>query len=70
LELKLLTVLKGFDRDAAKIKDKSLLQKLRSFISNGENAGNISKKLSHVKKIEGYDSFYRVKIGYYPLGRN
>ncbi len=58
---------KSFDRDVGKIRDKSLLQKLRTFISKVENVDNISE-ISHVKKIEGYDSFYRVKIGDYRLG--
>lgn len=58
---------KSFDRDIDKIKDKKLLQKLRDYISLIENADNLGK-IPHVKKIEGYSSFYRIKIGDYRLG--
>jgi mRNA interferase RelE/StbE len=58
---------KSFGRDIDKIKDKKLLQKLRDCISQIENAKNLGK-IPHVKKIEGYSSFYRIKIGDYRLG--
>jgi len=58
---------KSFDRDVAKIKDKNLLQKLRSFIFKVENTNNI-REIPHVKKNEGYESFYRIKIGDHRLG--
>lgn len=46
---------------------KKLLQKLRECIFNIEKAGNIFA-LSHINKIEGFDAFYRIKIGEYRLG--
>ena len=58
---------KSFDRDVDRINDKKILRKLRSFISAIEEAASISDIL-HIKKIEGYDSFYRIKIGDYRLG--
>ena len=58
---------KSFDRDVDKIKDKKLLQRLQDCISKIENADNFGEIL-HVKKIEGYHSFYRIKIGDYRLG--
>jgi mRNA interferase RelE/StbE len=58
---------KSFDRDIDKIKDKKLLQKLRDCIFQIENADNLGK-IPYVKKIEGYSSFYRIKIGDYRLG--
>ena len=58
---------KSFDRDVNKVKDKKLLQKLRDCISQIENADNTGEIL-HVKKIEGYSAFYRIKIGNYRLG--
>lgn len=62
-----LKVEKSFARDVNKVKDKKLLQKIRGCISQIENAGNASE-IPHVKKIEGYSSFYRIKIGNYRLG--
>ena len=58
---------KSFDRDIHRINDKKILKKLRSFISAIEEAASISEIL-HIKKIEGYDSSYRIKIGDYRLG--
>jgi mRNA interferase RelE/StbE len=58
---------KSFDRDVDRIKDKKLLRKLRVFISTIENADTI-QDIPHVKKIEGYKSYYRIKIGDHRLG--
>ena len=58
---------RSFDRDVDKINDKKLLKKIRSFISTIEEAASISEIL-HIKKIEGYVSFYRIKISDYRLG--
>lgn len=58
---------RSFDRDVDRINDKKILKKLRSFISAIEEAASISA-IPHIKKIEGYDSFYRIKIGDYCLG--
>jgi mRNA interferase RelE/StbE len=58
---------KSFDRDIDRIQDKKLLRKLRAFISTIENADTI-QDIPHVKKIEGYKSYYRIKIGDHRLG--
>ncbi len=58
---------KSFDKDVDKIEDKKLLKKLRAFISIIENTETIYQ-IPHIKKIEGYASFYRIKIGDYRLG--
>ncbi|MCR4291802.1 MAG: type II toxin-antitoxin system RelE/ParE family toxin [Candidatus Kuenenia sp.] len=58
---------KSFDKDIDKIEDKKLLKKLRTFISTVENAENIHE-IPHIKKIAGYESFYRIKIGDFRLG--
>lgn len=53
---------KSFDRDIDKVKDKKLLQKIHFIISRIEKAAEI-KEMPHVKKIKGFSSFYRIKIG-------
>lgn len=58
---------KSFDRDIDKVKDKKLLQKIHFIISRIEKAAEI-KEMPHVKKIKGFSSFYRIKIGDYRLG--
>jgi mRNA interferase RelE/StbE len=58
---------KSFDRDVNTIKDKNILQKLRDCISQIERAHNF-QEIPNMKKIEGYSSFFRIKIGHYRLG--
>ncbi len=58
---------KSFDRDVDRIKDKKLLKRLRTLISMLDNADTIHG-IPHIKKIEGYESYYRIKIGDYRLG--
>ncbi len=58
---------KSFDRDVDRIQDKKLLRKLRAFISTIENADTI-QDIPHVKKIEGFKLYYRVRIGDHRLG--
>jgi len=58
---------KSFDRDVDRIKDKKLLRRLRTFLSMIDNADTIHG-IPHIKKIEGYESYYRIKIGDYRLG--
>jgi len=58
---------KSFDRDIDGIRDKKLLRKLQAFISIIENVDTI-QEIPHVKKIGGYKSFYRIKIGDHRLG--
>lgn len=58
---------KSFDKDIDKIRDKSILLKLHDFLASVEKANNI-RDISHLKKLRGYDSFYRIRILDYRLG--
>ena len=58
---------KSFDKDIGKIEYRAILEKIRVFISKIENANNI-KELTKIKKLQGYGSFYRYKIGDYRIG--
>lgn len=58
---------RSFDKDVDKITGKVLLQQLQAFILLIEKANNI-REMHHIKKIEGYASFYRIKIGDYRIG--
>jgi len=58
---------KSFDRDADRVKDKKVLRKLRDLLATIENA-DVIQEIPHVKKIEGYRSYYRIKVGDYRLG--
>ena len=58
---------KSFDRDVDRINDKRLLSNLRALISTIENADAV-RDIPYIKKIEGYESYYRIKLGHYRLG--
>lgn len=58
---------KSFDRDVSRVKDKNLLKSLLDVISLIENSKFIYK-IPHIKKIQGFHSLYRIKIGDYRLG--
>ena len=63
----ILRIENSFDRDVDRIRDRKLLKKLRAFISTIKNVDTI-REIPHIKKIEGYESFYRIQIGDYRLG--
>lgn len=58
---------KSFAKDVHKIKDKKLLQNLSNIIAELENSTSI-REISHIKKIKGYKTFFRIRIGDYRLG--
>jgi mRNA interferase RelE/StbE len=58
---------KSFDRDVDRIKDKKLLRRLRTFILTIENVDTIGE-IPPIRKIEGYETYSRIKIGDYRLG--
>ena len=58
---------KSFDRDVDRIKNKKTLRKLQDFISLIEKARSIHE-IPHGKKIRGYTSLYRIRIGDYRMG--
>ena len=58
---------KSFDRDVSKVKDKKLLKLLLDIISLIEDSKFIYE-IPHIKKIQGFNSLYRIKIGDYRLG--
>ena len=58
---------KSFDKDISKIGDKKILQKLKDIIFRIESAKNLSE-IGDIKKITGYQFYYRIRIGDYRLG--
>lgn len=62
-----INIKKSFERDVDNITEKKLLLNLQKIISKLENSKSIHE-IQHVKKIKGYNSFYRIKIGDYRLG--
>lgn len=62
-----LVYLKSFLNDIKKIKDTKVKAKLKEFIFEAKSSGSLGQ-LSNIKKLKGYSTAYRVRIGKYRLG--
>jgi mRNA interferase RelE/StbE len=58
---------KSFGRDLKKIKDKRLLKQVQKIIAQVESATSLTD-LQIVKKLEGYTTYYRIRVGEYRIG--
>lgn len=58
---------KSFDKSLDKIKNKSLFPKIEKIIINCENSKSLSE-IPNVKKLNGYKTYYRIKMGEYRIG--
>ena len=58
---------KTFLKDTDKVKDKSLLIKLKNTISY-LNEINDQSEISNLKKLSGANNYYRIRIGNYRIG--
>ncbi|MEM7795094.1 MAG: type II toxin-antitoxin system RelE/ParE family toxin [Cyanobacteria bacterium P01_C01_bin.118] len=58
---------KSFAKDLKKIKDKSLLTKLKSAIEAVEAADTLSS-ISNLKKLKAEGDYYRIRVGDYRIG--
>lgn len=62
-----ITASKTFLKDLNKIIESAVLQKLRRYIGQIEKAESIHN-LQGIKKLKGYNSYFRIKIRDYRLG--
>jgi mRNA interferase RelE/StbE len=58
---------KSFLKDIKKINDKNIANKLKKILNKFEEEKSLTAFLN-VKKLKGFDNFYRIKIGNYRLG--
>lgn len=58
---------KSFAKDLKNIRDKTLLRRVKSVIGEFKKAENILE-INNIRKLKGYDSFYRIKFGDYRVG--
>ncbi|MDU9047511.1 MAG: type II toxin-antitoxin system RelE/ParE family toxin [Candidatus Electrothrix sp. Rat3] len=56
-----------FSKDLRRIKDGSLLKRIKELIVSCQEAESLAE-IRQVKKLKGYDTFYRVRIGNYRIG--
>ena len=56
-----------FSKDLRCIKDGSLLKRIKELITSCKEVENLAE-IRQVKKLRGYDTFYRVRIGDYRIG--
>ncbi len=57
----------SFEKDLRNIKVKQVLSKLREVIIECKTANSLIE-IRNIKKIRGYKTFYRLRIGNYRLG--
>jgi len=58
---------KSFHKRLVKIKDKAILEKVKHAILSVEAATEI-QQVANIKKMEGFKTFYRIRIGDYRIG--
>jgi len=58
---------KSFERDLKKIRDRSVLNRIKQVIEKVEAAGSL-QEINGLKKMSGTSNFYRIRIGSYRIG--
>ena len=58
---------KSFEKDLGKLRDETLLAKIKAEIEWVENAETL-QDVSNLKKLKGEDNHYRIRIGDYRIG--
>lgn len=56
-----------FSKDLQKIREEKLLGKIKELILSCKEAGSLAE-IRQLRKLKGYDTFYRVRIGNYRVG--
>lgn len=57
----------SFARDLKRVRDQQLLHRVRQAIESVKSAPDLASVVS-LKKIQGHETFYRIRLGDYRLG--
>lgn len=57
----------SFEKDLKKVRDKKLLKQVREVIEEVKQAEGL-RGINDLKKLKGYETFYRIRIGDYRIG--
>lgn len=57
----------SFEKDLKKLRDRNALQTVKEIIAEVKQAKTI-RDIAHVKKLKGYDTYYRIRFGKYRIG--
>lgn len=57
----------SFAKDLKRIKDKELLRRIQTIIEEVKSASAVND-VRNLKKLQGHDSYYRIRIGDYRIG--
>ncbi|RME76082.1 MAG: type II toxin-antitoxin system RelE/ParE family toxin [Chloroflexi bacterium] len=57
----------SFQRDLKRIKDKTLLVQVRQVIAQIKQAKSLNE-IPNLRKLKGFDTFYRIRLGDYRIG--
>jgi mRNA-degrading endonuclease RelE of RelBE toxin-antitoxin system len=58
---------KSFGRDLRKVSDRTIRERVEEIIEQVERAKTL-EKVPNVKKLRGYDLYYRIRVGDYRIG--
>jgi len=58
---------KTFEKDLRKLRDRALLNKIKSAIETVE-AANTLEEVANLKKLQGVSGYFRIRIGDYRIG--
>ena len=56
-----------FEKDIEKLKDRAVLQSVKEIILEVKQAKTIHD-IANLKKLKGYDTYYRIRFGRYRIG--
>ena len=57
----------SFEKDLKRIKDEKLLIRVKQIIEEIKQANDLDN-IKSLKKMKGYDTFYRIRLGDYRIG--